>query len=714
MRSPVKQSTLGRGFILLVAGLAFMTVASLVGAGYTTWLRVNGPERPVAMELLSGAHDPKVAELSELRFYTFDPKHMATRRETSSRGEVWYEIQTQDPTQSGNLGMALIRDMPVDRTGVLEIQWRGHNTIDRLSLNLIEKPMPGRAKGAIFTRLVGALEDDWTRSLFPVTSFEPANFQDPANLAGRKNINPRDLMQLDLVVLPGKDLHLGIRSIRMLWDPYRYWMLGCAGLLALLLLASLPGSYGESLMQVEFPKGVLGVAVTSRLTLLLTLAYWSILSGQGQDPGPLGASLALAVGTAIASIPGTFPFCPPIRHRLWGIRNFLVWSIAIVLGLKLSILAAGVAILIILLPCLESRDYRITAVNGVGVIIGILAILPFELAGNRILPALLASGMVAVAVIFIERIGFAESSGSTASILKLYQGLFHHSPDGIFVCDLSYRIQTVNPGFLDLVRKTREELEGIDLRTLVHEEDINLIETPWEPEEESRSLILRYKNPENLRYTLTRIQQLTERGRSYGFQAISADITREKELEEELRTMNERLFSLSRKDALTNVSNRRAFDERMEQEWLRAIRHKNSIAVALVDIDHFKAYNDTYGHPGGDLCLQQVAACLATFGRRSGEMLARYGGEEFAFVLPQLDARELQQLCEQIVQAIDALAIPHSASPVAPCVSISIGAAWRRNASGTVEDLIAEADEALYCAKAQGRRRAIVRTETSA
>ncbi len=172
----------------------------------------------------------------------------------------------------------------------------------------------------------------------------------------------------------------------------------------------------------------------------------------------------------------------------------------------------------------------------------------------------------------------------------------------------------------------------------------------------------------------------------------------------ELQAANEQLAALSSTDALTGLANRRRFDEVWEAEWQRAARMRLPLALALIDVDHFKAYNDHYGHQAGDVCLRQVAAILAAEVRRSGELVARYGGEEFVLVLPGATATEARVVAERIRTAVQAQGMPHEHSPVAPVVTVSIGVA-----SGLVqraeqaEALLKQADVALYLAKDQGR-----------
>ena len=128
--------------------------------------------------------------------------------------------------------------------------------------------------------------------------------------------------------------------------------------------------------------------------------------------------------------------------------------------------------------------------------------------------------------------------------------------------------------------------------------------------------------------------------------------------------------------------------------------------MLLIDVDHFKRFNDRYGHPVGDGCLRQVAAVIATCARRAGDLAARYGGEEFALLLPHAGPADALALAHRCVDALAALAIPHADSPVAPHVTVSIGVASRIcTPGGDTDPLVLAADAALYRAKHAGRAR---------
>jgi diguanylate cyclase (GGDEF)-like protein len=161
---------------------------------------------------------------------------------------------------------------------------------------------------------------------------------------------------------------------------------------------------------------------------------------------------------------------------------------------------------------------------------------------------------------------------------------------------------------------------------------------------------------------------------------------------------------LAQRDALTGTKNRRVFGEHLARTWHQAARERRRLAILLVDVDHFKAYNDRYGHLAGDEALRRVASALQAFVRRPLDLLARYGGEEFAVILYDAAARDAQDIAAGMRRAVMALAIEHRGSPTAEAVTISIGVAaieptHERDCRGALQ----LADQALYDAKIHGR-----------
>jgi diguanylate cyclase (GGDEF)-like protein len=174
-----------------------------------------------------------------------------------------------------------------------------------------------------------------------------------------------------------------------------------------------------------------------------------------------------------------------------------------------------------------------------------------------------------------------------------------------------------------------------------------------------------------------------------------------------LETENQRLVRLATLDGLTQIPNRRRFDEHLDTMWRQMVRQEDWIAIAIGDVDFFKAYNDTYGHLAGDRCLQHIAEALSRCCYRPLDLVARYGGEEFSVILPQTNLVGALSLAKRLQSAIDGLKIPHSGSQIERIVTMSFGvAAAQPNANMWADSLLAATDEALYKAKSLGRHQA--------
>lgn len=183
---------------------------------------------------------------------------------------------------------------------------------------------------------------------------------------------------------------------------------------------------------------------------------------------------------------------------------------------------------------------------------------------------------------------------------------------------------------------------------------------------------------------------------------------KQSELYQQLEIANQELEQLATVDSLTNVANRRQFDRYLAKEWQRLAREKLPLSIILCDIDHFKLYNDTYGHQAGDRSLQMVAQAIDRASKRPADLVARYGGEEFAIILPNTTAEGAKYLAQQIRLQIQALQIPHINSPVDIYITLSLGVAGLiPDRNSAPEALIAAADKSLYEAKARGRNRVV-------
>lgn len=222
----------------------------------------------------------------------------------------------------------------------------------------------------------------------------------------------------------------------------------------------------------------------------------------------------------------------------------------------------------------------------------------------------------------------------------------------------------------------------------------------------------------------------TEPGARAGMTGTVQDITERQRAETKLDQYRIALEALVRQDPLTNVANRRALTEAVAVEWQRAARSGSSLSLLMIDVDHFKAFNDRYGHLAGDECLRKVATAMARAATRASDLVARYGGEEFAVLLPETHERDAMVIAEQMRLAVRKLAIVHAASGVAAVVTVSVGvstitpqphlsasqgaepsrASVRASAERESQQLFRQADDALYAAKSVGRDTVVLYT----
>lgn len=209
---------------------------------------------------------------------------------------------------------------------------------------------------------------------------------------------------------------------------------------------------------------------------------------------------------------------------------------------------------------------------------------------------------------------------------------------------------------------------------------------------------------QQIRQTSTPLSQSLEPHVAERMQTLEQEIQKRSAIEAVLHQANQDLEQLAFIDGLTELLNRRHFDDRLNQEWQRLQTTGQPLSVILCDIDYFKQYNDTYGHLAGDDCLRKVSRTLQQIGKHPAEVVARYGGEEFTLLLPETTPTRALQIAYDIQAAIKSLQISHRGSPIYPYVTVSLGVASLIPKTIDVpQQLIASADHALYQAKSKGR-----------
>ncbi|UPK33856.1 diguanylate cyclase [Bradyrhizobium sp. 186] len=289
------------------------------------------------------------------------------------------------------------------------------------------------------------------------------------------------------------------------------------------------------------------------------------------------------------------------------------------------------------------------------------------------------------------------------------------SSDMVTRIGLDERLRYVSPSSVRVVGWRANQMIGTLALAGVNPDDLphvqSIVDAMKRGDTEEARVTYRNAHRQNGEVWLESTMRVTRKdnGNVDGVVAISRDITEQKKLETRLET-------LAIEDSLTGLANRRRLDERLKEEWARAYRDRSSLALLMIDVDHFKAYNDEYGHPAGDACLRVIAKIIAAEMQRGGDLAARYGGEEFAMLLPNTDAAGCASIGERIRRAIREAGLVHTSNHAAGYVTASLGGAACRPAlerTAGVGSLIEAADQALYIAKQAGRDRLMMSGEVT-
>lgn len=285
---------------------------------------------------------------------------------------------------------------------------------------------------------------------------------------------------------------------------------------------------------------------------------------------------------------------------------------------------------------------------------------------------------------------------------------------GVLVEDDERRLMLTNQVFLDQfgIEGDPDSLRGSDCRALL-EKSAMLFEHP-ESFIESVHQRIESRHPSTGRTFEMKDGRTLERdyvpidvaGKYHGHFWHYRDLTSRIAIERSLVEANEQLKALSFVDGLTGIANRRTFDEALEREFQVARRKQQPLSLLMIDIDHFKAYNDRYGHPAGDQVLIRVAEIIRDHVNRPADLVSRYGGEEFVVLLPDTPRDGALQVAERLLKAVDQAVLPHDASPVADHITLSIGLATQvPRMQAEAAGLLEASDASLYRAKAAGRHR---------
>ncbi|HHY81995.1 MAG TPA: diguanylate cyclase [Clostridiales bacterium] len=289
-----------------------------------------------------------------------------------------------------------------------------------------------------------------------------------------------------------------------------------------------------------------------------------------------------------------------------------------------------------------------------------------------------------------------------------FQQIIETAIEGILIFDEQYKITFANKNMASVLGYTIDEMIGRSYVSFFPESQIDVYNYQKSLRKKGEGSVyeccLLRKDGYKHWFLVSAKPILDDSGNFEGSFAMLTDINDRKEMELLLEDSNRRLRELSNTDSLTGIANRRCFDAVLEREYSRLRRSKSELSIILFDIDHFKEYNDYYGHVTGDDCLRQIGGVLASSIIRAVDLAARYGGEEFACILPDTDIHSAVKVAERIQQRIKELKIEHKKSAVSEFVTASFGITTvRYSPEITPPDIIAAADKLLYKAKVSGR-----------
>ncbi|AHY54915.1 diguanylate cyclase domain-containing protein [Bradyrhizobium japonicum] len=288
--------------------------------------------------------------------------------------------------------------------------------------------------------------------------------------------------------------------------------------------------------------------------------------------------------------------------------------------------------------------------------------------------------------------------------------LAEQSSDMVSRIGLDNRLLYVSPSCVRIIGWSPEELLGTSAVAGIHADDMERVEQAIaslkNDEAEEARFVYRQRHRDKgdiWAEAALHVTRASDSGEVDGVVAVVRDMTEQKDLQD-------KLASLATTDGLTGLANRRAFDERLAEEWARARRDGTQISLLLIDVDHFKKFNDHYGHQAGDGCLRALGRILSAQAKRPADLAARYGGEEFAVLLPNTGPDGCAEVGEEIREALHDLAMLHTQNPPSRLVTASIGAATSLPSQTALDcnTLVAGADRALYAAKDSGRDRMVM------
>ncbi len=468
-------------------------------------------------------------------------------------------------------------------------------------------------------------------------------------------------------------------------------------------------------MQRIFIGHALGMAVMTPVVLALRNGELrQYLSPGAITESLLTLSLVAAVSALVffqSTVPLLFLIFPPMMQVAYR-GGFVGTAVALLLVVVIGALATA---------------------SGHGPIAGLeasgkLAPFPLMTDGLIVLQLFVSSLLISLFPMIVSLAEGKRAHRATEELQNRLRLLMDHSSDVIILTDLDGSRLYVSPAVREMLGYEPQRFLAMTWRDYVNEADLTEVGAQIEEArrlQEARVLVFRVRHASgdelwvqaNMKHFRDRTFDLMQAEKDSGiprncgpdgdegFVITLRDVTASRRAELELEKANAELASLVRKDSLTGLANRRCFDEVLQKAWGEALEGGWPLAVLMIDVDHFKQFNDCYGHQRGDLCLRDVAVAIISGLFHPDDLAARYGGEEFAVILPRTSTDNAAQVAERIRRAVHDLGRPHVAAPLGRLtISVGVAAAWPV-LHGDPLAVVRAADEALYTSKHEGRNR---------
>lgn len=615
-------------------------------------------------------------------------------------------------------GMALLAELSMMAAGVFALA----TCSDLLTGNTGQVPGLWLANGFAVAMLLSAPRERWPWLLLAATAGLVAATLHLERASWLSHWT--SLLNLAEIFIAARTLPAAIRSAQDLTRRGHFLrFLAGAVLLAPAMHLALVTLGGVLLQRLPEPAAVqrmlashmLGMAVMTPVTLALRnreLRAYLRPETLRESLLTLGVLALVSMGVFFQNgLPLLFLIFPPMMRVAWR-GGFAGTAVAVlmvaVIGATATVMGRG--------PIAAMRDS------------GRLEELPLLGDGFVLLQIFIAALLLSMFPLIVALAEGRRAHRATAELQNRLRLLMQHASDVVLLTDLDGRRLYVSPAIREVTGVSPEDFLRMRWQDYVHEADREMIGAEIEESRRvrgARNMVFRTRHTDgrlvwleasvkHFRDPAFVLMQAEREGDvmhncgphgDEGFVVTMRDISQRHTAELELERANAELAALIRTDSLTGLANRRRFDEVLEETWQRALADGMPLAVLMIDVDHFKQFNDAYGHQRGDLCLRDVAIAITTGLFHPDDLAARYGGEEFAVILLNTSTDNAARVAERIRRAVHELRRPHMAAPLG-VVTVSIGvAAAHPVAHGSPLAVVRSADEALYLSKREGRNR---------